>query len=190
MSDAVITAVLVSLIAGFFAITIFALVALIVVRRKNQESRDSLKVDDAIARMDNALDSALVELNKMGSLVKQEIDEKYQAMLFLYDLVDGKMKEMESYPTPPPPLPEVTSVTSDAIGQYLDDIKEETENPLDLLLGRSEPEPQRPTKFTSPKHEQVWNMFESGKDIGQIAKELGMGKGAVKLMLDFSGRTG
>ena len=202
------TIILVSLIVGFFAITIFALGALIWVRSKEQNRQDSKGIDDAVARMDAALDAALVEINKIGSLVKKEIDEKYQAMLFLYDLVDDKKKEIEELDT--------SEVDATVLAEYLENHVSElklmqekmgemsdldaSDGGLDMLLGRNSEdvdegldsageEWKRPV-FANPKHEKIWDMHQSGKSISEIAKELRMGKGEVKLILNLAGRAG
>ena len=197
------TVILVSLIVGFFAITIFALVALLVVRRREQTRQDSKGIDDAIARMDSALDSALVEINKIGTLVKKEIDEKYQAILFLYDLVDNKKKEIEAI--------DPSEIDTTVLAQYLenhvselklvpkDDVVNEGINPIDVLLNRDTDDSDFDTleddfellrpRFSNAKHAKIWNMRQQGKNISEIAKELGMGKGEVKLILDLAKRT-
>ena len=189
------TVILVSLIVGFFAITIFALGALIVVRRREQTRHDSKGMDDAIARMDSALDSALVEINKIGTLVKSEMDEKYQAMLFLYDLIDNKKKEIE----------EIPEVDTTMISQYLEshvaklnmshslsEVLEDDINPIDVLLNREVEEieevevvRERPV-FANPRHAQIWDLRQEGKAVSEIAKEMGMGKGEVQLILNLA----
>ena len=202
------TIILIALIVGFFAITVFALSALLVVRRREQGRHDSKGADDVVARMDAALDAALIEINKMGTLVKKEVDEKYQSMLFLYNLVEDKKKEIEEIDAP--------EFDTAMLAQYLEnhvselklthekvEIKQESigegVNPLDLLLGRDAPgldvdldsdanapgENQKRPTFANPKHEQIWDMRQQGKNIAEIAKELGMGKGEVKLILDL-----
>lgn len=190
------TIILVSLIIGFFAITIFALVALLVVRRREQTRQDSKGMDDAIARMDSALDSALVEINKMGTLVKKEMDEKYQAMLFLYDLVDNKKKEIEEIDTPEIDTAMLSQYLENHLVQNKGDTQEEEVDPIDFLLDRVAEEAEekeaatvreRPV-FTNKRHAQIWDLRQTGKPVSEIAKELSMGKGEVQLILDLAGK--
>jgi len=197
------TIILVSLIVGFFAITIFALVALLAVRKREQNRQDSKGTDDAIARMDAALDSALVEMNKVGTLIKTEIDEKYQAMLFLYDLVDKKKAEIEK---------EISEIEIEApeidttmLTQYLEnhiselklaqdlpdksikntsymDMKPERGSDLDDDVAKPKTRPH----FTNPRHAQIWDMrYEDGDTVSEIARTLDMGKGEVQLILNL-----
>ena len=188
-----ITTILIALIIGCTAITVFSLMALLYVRRRERErdNKDTERITKTIEDLDTALNAALEEINKLGALVQKEVDEKYKSVLFLYSLVEDKQKEIEESTD--------SEVISDMISQFIDkhSIKLRVDKPDDTTepatkkpSGKSsgkpseKPKPKNP-KFTNPKHKQIWEMRESGQNVSDIAKELSMGQGEVKLILDL-----
>jgi len=203
--------VLVVLIIGFSAITIFSMGALLVMRRREQSRKDSINIEKSIADLDAALDASLAEINKMGALVLKDIDEKYQAMLFLYNLMEDKQKELtnEVWKSQEGHSEALDGdVVSDMVAQYIEAhsaklrlIQEASENVTeedDFSEGEHSkgvdevPAPhlifsKRPT-FANPRHKQIWEMHEQGVNVPDIAKELSMGQGEVKLILELAAR--
>lgn len=194
------TVILVALIIGFTAIAVFSLTAMLIVRSREKKYEDVKDVSKAIEELDAALDAAVTEINKLGALVKSEVDEKYKLVLFLYDLVEGKQKKIEEsvdgevisemfakyieahgtklrLMTEPPKSPEKTKKIE----------PDETESKPETIL-KVTPKPQKPLEFSNPKHKQIWQMRENGQNVPEIAKELGMGQGEVKLILDLVDR--
>ena len=186
--------VLVLLIVSFFALTVFALVAMIILQR--QKVKSSAEV---IAELDKALDAALTEINNLGSLVQKELEEKHQTMLFLYDLVEEKHKEISEV-SDSAIIAEMSelmeqyikthwlksvSVVSDSVDevQDFDELADDTEDfdSADSFYRK------RPS-FANSRHEQIWDLREEGRNVSEIAKELGMGQGEVKLILDLADR--
>lgn len=194
------TVVLVSLIIGFLAITVFALGALLVVRRRDRDREKVKSIEKSIAELDATLDSALTEINKLGSIVLKEMEEKHKAMMFLYSIVDDKHKEIiESSDS---------DVVSEKLAQYMEAYNERLESiaasaaaipphvvetpPLEEPPEYIPPPPplkvrKRPN-FTNPRHKKVWELREQGQKVPDIAKELGMGQREVKLILDMADR--
>ncbi|MCL1844020.1 MAG: hypothetical protein FWF79_09420 [Defluviitaleaceae bacterium] len=199
-----VTVVLVALIIGFMAVTIFALSAMLVVRKREKNREDSETIEKTIEDLDSALNSALAEINKLGALVQNEINDKYKSVLFLYNLVEDKQKEIaesadgeviaEILEQKLKMLAEKAegSVSSQMVSEKIaseniasENIASEktikTPEPAGFL-----PEGKKPaSKFTNPKHKQIWEMREGGQKVSEIAKELGMGQGEVKLILDL-----
>ena len=87
-----VTVVIVSLAVGMVLVAIAAIVAILWMRNREQKRDEVLQSAEALATLDEALDDALKELNKVANLVQKEIGEKYQAMLFLYNLLEEKQK--------------------------------------------------------------------------------------------------
>ncbi|MCL2199617.1 MAG: DUF6115 domain-containing protein [Defluviitaleaceae bacterium] len=188
-----VTVVLVVLIIGFMAVTVFSLAAMLVVRRREKKLEDEREIGKTVEELDAALDAALKEINRLGSLIQTEIDEKYKAMLFLYNLVDDKKKEIEESAD--------SEVISDMMEKYIETHKDK----LRLISGMpeeappivtappeddtpDEPTEKKPKKITNPRHKQIYDMREEGKAPAEIAKELSMGQGEVKLILDLIDR--
>ena len=191
--------VLITLIVCFFALTVFALVSMIILQRNKVRS-----ASEVIKELDTALDTALTEINNLGALVQKEVEEKYQAMLFLYNLVEDKQKEiseaadsgvitemselLEQYLKTHGIGTLSAAVNTDAVDEAVPDFEDEAdlEDFADFdapdSLNRKRPD------FHNPRHEQIWDMREEGRNVPDIAKELGMGQGEVKLILDLADR--
>jgi hypothetical protein len=191
-----VTIILVVLIVGFLVVTVFSVAAMLVMRRREKELEISKEVVRNVDEIDTALDSALTEINKLGALIQTEIDEKYKSTLFLYKLVEDKQKEIAESSD--------GEVISEMMAQYIETHGEKLRSmagaivlPEDLQQNLAEDEeddasedkdetlPQKEPKFTNPKHKQIWEKRESGQAVSDIAKELDMGQGEVKLILDL-----
>jgi hypothetical protein len=93
-----VTVVLVALVVGMCLVSLASIGAVVWMRTREQKRDDVLQSAEALAQLDEALDDALKELNKVGNLVQKEIGEKYQSMLFLYNLLEEKQKEQGELP--------------------------------------------------------------------------------------------
>ncbi|MCL2386294.1 MAG: hypothetical protein FWC89_01975 [Defluviitaleaceae bacterium] len=217
-----VTFVIIALIVGFVVITVFSLVALLFVRRRERERErlDSQHIAKTIEDLDTALDSALSEINKLGALIQAEVDEKYKSILFLYNLVEDKQKEIAESAD--------SAVISEMLAQYVEkhgaqlkliteasvaqissvaasqkaavavaasssnnvsnlpDIEGDNSNTA-VAVATPHEFKKRP-KFSNPKHKQIWEMRQKGQEVPEIAKELGIGQGEVKLILDMVDR--
>jgi len=218
--------VLAILIIGFSVITVVSLGALFFIRRRELNRRDSIIISRCIEDLDAASDTSLAEINKMGALVLEEIEEKYQALLFLYNLMEDKQKELTSevWKAPENPEPIDGDVVSDMVAQYIEahsaklrfvenvenenhDTQDhgtqddtgalEDEEPDSIEVKDSPEAPAIPSpsllfskrpNFANPKHEQVWELHEQGQNVPDIAKQLGIGQGEVRLILELVAR--
>lgn len=191
----VVTVVLVTLIICFMVVTIFSLAAMLVVRRREKDYESAKKIEESVAELDTALNAALAEINKMGTLVQADVDEKYKSMLFLYSLVEEKQKEIAET-ADGEAISEMMAQYIETHGEQLRKLETVTTQaaaqaavpaiPLEVMGSPAPPaEPKAPPKITIPKHKQIWDMRESGKQLADIARELGMGQGEVKLILDL-----
>jgi DNA-directed RNA polymerase specialized sigma24 family protein len=125
-----------------------------------------------ILKIDAAADLALEEINRMSRLVLDETEKKYQAVLFLYDLLEAKRKEIVAL----------------------------TENPAAMvsvkphpISGRERLKQETPKQTSRPdlrnkRNERIYALFDEGVPLLEIARELNMGQGEVKLILDLTGR--
>ena len=109
-------------------------------------------------------DEAAVALDGMSKNVFKELDDKYQSLLFLYNLIDDKEKNVNAS--------EAKSVRS-ATAPF---------DPLSQLVTRK--------TGVNPKYDIVFKMRAAGKSPDEIAKELKMGKGQVSLILNLGGGSG
>jgi len=191
---------LIILIIGFLAITLSSTWALVVMRRRDQNREDSAIIEKTISDLDTALDSSLTEINKMGALVLKEVDEKYQSILFMYNLMEDKQKELTSEVWKNPDGNQVkldSAVIAEMVEKYIEAhseklrlIKDEVETPVEIPQVEATVQlHDKPPKFSNPRHKQVWEMYERGLDVPDIAKTLGIGQGEIKLILELASRT-
>lgn len=199
-----ITVVLVALIVGFVVITVFSLMSLLFVRRREREKdaarakEDTERITKTIEELDAALDEALNEINRLGALVNKEIEEKHKAMLFLYNLVEDKQKEIEESAD--------SEVISEMMQKYIEThgeklklmsvpmvaaaaggaaVSADTAAVLANAPEETPAEPVKPPTFANAKHKQIWEMSQGGQKPADIAKELGIGQGEVSLILNI-----
>ena len=158
------TVLLVVLIVVLFLITVISIYAMVKLRRKTSgTSSESL---------DAGFDICIRELNKMGSLIKSDIDARYKEILFLYSLIEDKHKQIESL------------VSKDSIEELQEEkyIEPTSETATDLY---DEVDISRSLLFD---HKAIIQMNEQGYGIADIAKELGIGQGEVRLILNISNK--
>lgn len=126
--------------------------------QSNNKSFGDYEIENSMKALNTSLeevDSAMLELDKMSKTIFEELDTKYQELLFLYTLIDEKKKEVaEIYSTQKLPQKEiVTSVDKDS------------------------------NTYKNPKLHEINNLLNEGLSISEIAKELNMGQGEVKLII-------
>ena len=59
-------------------------------------SKSPLGAQEVEEALDAVTDLALEEINRTSKLVMDELEEKYKALLFVYQLIDDKQKELEA----------------------------------------------------------------------------------------------
>ena len=156
------TVLLVLLIVVLFLVTVISIIAVVKLRRKI----DGLSAEN----LDKSFEVCIGELNKMGNIIKSDIDAKYKEILFLYNLMDDKHKQIEAL------------VSKNNNLTVFDDMIKDV---LPAATLRDESEPPRPL---SPTHKVILQMSERGQSVADIARELGIGQGEVKLILNISNR--
>ena len=156
------TLLLVLLIVVLFLTTVISVIAMVRLR-KRMDNR-------AAESLDAGFEVCIGELNKMGSLIKSDIDAKYKEILFLYNLMEDKHKQIEALVS-----------KNDARLSFNEAIKEV----LPSASARSENDPPR---VLSPNHKTILQMNEQGQGVADIARELGIGQGEVKLILSIANR--
>jgi len=129
--------------------------------------------------VDNVADEALEEINKTAKLVLDELNEKYNALLFVYQLMDDKQKELENpenaerlatllsqinqtEPATEPTEPTGLDITIDndldffQLEEKLSELSEESDLITELATTlKSEPEPElKPESESEQKSEQ------------------------------------
>ena len=183
---------IVTLIVVLFLTTVISVLAMVKLRRKTDIANDE--------NLDAGFEICINELNKMGSLIKSDIDAKYKEILFLYNLIEDKHKQIEAL------------VAKDKTRASFDDAVKETEamkvmpayeelygfeDFVEQKYSLPEYEPaayvQNESEIVStrsyiPDHKVILRMSEQGLGVADIAKELGIGQGEVKLILNIANK--
>jgi hypothetical protein len=92
------TVIIIVLAVGLVLVSLAAVGMVLWIRHREHKRDTILQRTEALAQLDESLDDALKELNKVGNLIKKEIAEKYSAMLFLYNLLEEKEKSQIQLP--------------------------------------------------------------------------------------------
>ena len=159
-------AVWIAIIAGITVITVTFFIYLILRSGKTaSETHNEVVSGTAYIKMiDEASDAALDEINKTSRIVLDEIEKKYQAMLFLYNLLEEKKKEINAVLEQP--------------------VKLAANTPSEI----KPPAKKQQSAKQNARNEKIFQLSEEGMQINEIAKELNIGQGEVKLILDLAGR--
>lgn len=159
--------------------------------------KDETETDENIEKMvDAAVDVALEEVMRTSQLVLDELNEKYKALLFMYQLMDDKHKELEDKAvesvysiSPEVDEPEI-EVTLEETEALLEEVipEEEKSSWLDRMINEQETEisemqalgivrekPKSKVLAVHPRYDDIRALYEIGFSIPEIAKELNMG---------------
>lgn len=142
-----------------FGVVIAVISALKIMNENNND--ENLQVNNAINALNIATkeaDDAMNELDKFSKTVFLEMENKYQEILYLYSSLEEKKQEILTF-------------KKDELH------KSEGHNNLDNLK----------TKFKNlnPKSQEIMKLYTDGLGASEIAKDLKMGIGEVKLIIEL-----
>ena len=170
------------------------------ITRKPEDETDE-KDEQALAlTLDAVTDAALEEINKTAQLVLDELNEKYNALLFVYQLIDDKHKALEASDgaTTGPSMGLELGLglgldvsVDDGLELAPTKIIEENIAGADLRQEiKPEPEPsiEKRAIFAHHKYSVIKEMQDEGLPISEIARRLNMGQGEIQLIIGLSGR--
>jgi len=123
-----------------------------------------VEVDNTIRALDASIqeaDASMEEMEKLAASIFEELEGKYQELLFLYGLIDDKKKE--------------------AAAMYAQKAAPEPA----IVVAKSEAKKER-ILANSPNARKILDLRDQGLDVPQIAKKLSVGQGEVKLILELS----
>jgi len=132
--------------------------------RKPEESSNN-QLDKTMQKLVTAIgeaDDAIEEINKLSGGVLEEINVKYQELLYLYSLIDEKEKQLSS--------------TYKKVDISVNDI-----SGMNTLVRA----PNIAFNINNPKHKQIMDLSSSGLNVSEIAKRLNLGQGEVRLILQL-----
>ncbi|MCQ2979050.1 MAG: hypothetical protein MJ245_04555 [Clostridia bacterium] len=175
-------------------------------------SMDMSGVENLLRGLENKLadaDKMMAELDKFSEYVTTEMQDKYKEMMFLYQMIDEKEKNIKKEA-------DETKLVKVQIEEQRKELKKEQEEkamedarrrqvsmassytknnvkafytPNDSIEVSNQKE-KAPVMVAKSSFDEVVYMYENGKNVEDIAKALGKGKGEVRLMLDLMGKEG
>lgn len=181
-------------------------------------SMDFSKMDELLNNLENKLgdaDKMILELDKFSEYVTKEMQEKYKEMMFLYQMIDDKTKAAEKEAKEAKEMKAKVEEREKELKKEEDrraleearrmqllkneEIKRNavksfytSSNGLNVMpeISIAKKETVSPVMVAKSSFDDVVYMYENGKDVEDIAKTLGKGKGEVRLMLDLMGKEG
>ncbi len=123
-------------------------------------NNDYFEVNASVQLVKQAIDdadSAIEQLNKISASVFDEFEEKYQELLFLYQMIDDMKEKREKFDF-------------------------NTESQKSGGFDKNQP---FSNSFKNPNLEKIKNMQAQGLSISEISKALNMGQGEIKLILEL-----
>lgn len=118
---------------------------------------------ESLSRYIEEADEAAEDLQKLSQGVIEEINGKYQELIYLYNLIEEKGKKLTE--------PEFNAYAGDT---------------YEKLPQKSAEVSQPKTYFThNARYEEIYALKKSGLNAGDIAKKLNMGQGEVALILEL-----
>ncbi len=123
-------------------------------------------IDASISEMDKTME----EFNELSKSIFEEIDARYQELLFLYSLIDDKKTAIDKIYKAPPPAPVP--------------VQQKQSEPAEIP--RSKSAEAAASHFQShPKRDEIIHLRKQGIPVAEIAKQLDMGQGEVKLIIEL-----
>ena len=170
----------ISIVAGLAVVTLFALNGVrIVKKRERLYLSDENAAKSSLEKIDSATDNALSEIEKTANLVLGDINEKYQAMLFLYNLLDEKKKEINA-------ITEIKIPKRQAAEAIEEPAPNKVQTPPAAATYERKPKQRAPRTKINTRYDKVLKMHDDGLSVAEIAKNLNIGQGEVQLTMDLA----
>lgn len=144
----------------------------------NQLDSTTEKQNELIKVIEDA-DDAIEQLNSVSKSIFEEQEQKYQELLYLYQIIDDKKQELLNI------FDKITSIESKR--DLNEDIKEESFKVTDIN-NKNDKEDENGFTVTDSKHNEIIDLYNSGHTVTQIAQQLNMGQGEVSLIIELNKR--
>jgi len=140
-----------------------------------------LETGNSIKAINSSIDDAekvIEELNALTATVISDINAKHQELLFIYNLIDEKKSELKSSYG----AGRAREQKRDAPSSWEAAVAREA---LDAAPKKDGGKSAKPVSYIHPKHKEIAQMHEKGQSIAEISKNLSMGQGEIKLILEL-----
>lgn len=172
----------------------------VAILQKKVSDKISADVNDIIYNADNSLSTMtnekMMALGDYAVTVCDEIEKNHKEVMFLYSMLNDKEKELKELTAEAErKASELKKVNELALDGYIgsDPVLEDTaEEPVEAATPKQEPIIEDiPEPEADNTNEIILEMKQNGMSIMEIARELGLGVGEVKLVVDlYQGKAG
>ena len=131
------------------------------------------RVERVLHVMDNA-DNTADEIYKLSQDVVSEIDDKYQQLLYLYNMIDEKAAKLDTAGVIDVRIGDGTLLTAQNESQ-------KAKEAMKAIVGEKGINPGK----MHEKYKDIFELHSKGSDIAEIARTLNIGQGEVKLVLEL-----
>lgn len=153
-------------------------------------------------------DNIITELGGMSRDVMKEMDQKYNELLFLYNLIDEKKEEISTRPKAAAPAASMPSMTPMTPASPMSPTSPMAPLPPALApmapaatrpatqaasmmatqsAAKAPPMPAMSAPPLNPRFSRIMELKQMGLSIEQIAKEMNIGQGEVSLVMSLTG---
>ncbi len=171
----------------------------VAILQKKVSDKISADVNDIIYNADQSLSTMtnekMMALGDYAVTVCDEIEKNHKEVMFLYSMLNDKEKEVKDLTVEAEQkISELKKANDMALEAYVkEEVIPEIEEPVEL--DEPEPEPElpeaEPEETEDNTNDIILEMKRNGMSIMEIARELGMGVGEVKLVVDlYQGKAG
>lgn len=166
----------------------------VAILQRKVSDKISADVNDIIYNADQSLSTMtnekMMALGDYAVTVCDEIEKNHKEVMFLYSMLNDKQKELKELTAEAEQkVSELKKANDLALEAYVkEEVIPEIEEPVEIAEEQSEPEiPELETEETEEDNTNdiILGMKKSGMSIMEIARELGMGVGEVKLVVDL-----
>lgn len=198
------------IISIFALILVFLLCFFIISHKRNKKERTLLynKLEEAFLLMNNLFEKIETETDSFNSMAEgifNEIDEKHDELVTVYNLINTQAKSIKEnineqpvnqptkeLPKEPPNKPSIdkTGIKKIEIINY-DQIEEENWK-LNLLTGEiininHSQDLKFSYKHPNKQAEEIYELIDMGKSVEEVSKSLSIGIGEIQLLLNLRG---
>ncbi|WP_273325037.1 DUF6115 domain-containing protein [Vallitalea guaymasensis] len=150
-----------------------------VFKDKAEKNKNDDKVEDLVSTDEEAekidfdkdqvmeeISNKILELNDYSSFIKQELNDKHKELLFLYQLINEKEKNMKKL-------------------SNINNIKKEEKHQQVIVDTPKQLDSKNISNDIRDKNDEIHNLHRNGYSVTDIAKVMGLGRGEVKLILEL-----
>ena len=139
------------------------------------------KIDSDKEEMMKEISNKILELNDYSSFIKKELNDKHKELLFLYQLISEKEKNIKKLST----LNNNIMEEKEEIIKIEDEIIDSNDKTIEKNNKVIENNYPINSQNIENKNQEVIELYNEGYSITDIAKIMSLGKGEVKLILEF-----